>query len=377
MQKLRIAFTGGGSGGHVYPLLAVAGEVQKLATGSDLQMDYFGPKDAFAVLITSSGMRFHSVMGAKLRNYSILQNILDVPKFFIGILQAFWKVFWVMPDVIFSKGGTGAFPVVLAGWFYRVPVIIHESDAIPGATNILSARFATRIALAYEGAKNYFDSEKTAVVGNPVRPWLLIHTPDVKEAKNNLGFKPELPLTLILGGSQGSTRINEFVISHLNAIIKETQILHQTGAGNFTEMQTLAKAALGDLESFKSPYKITPYFKEDEELKIALTAADCIVSRAGSGAITEAAAFGKPMILIPLPESAHDHQRANAKTFETAGGAVIIEEENLLSGIFIGALKQLLTNEEKRKKMSAASLSFVKVDAAQTIAKEILLLGEH
>jgi UDP-N-acetylglucosamine--N-acetylmuramyl-(pentapeptide) pyrophosphoryl-undecaprenol N-acetylglucosamine transferase len=372
---LRIALTGGGSGGHVYPLLAVAEELGKLSIERKLEfsLSYFGPRDAFASLLKESGVRQHSVMGAKLRNYSTLENILDVPKFFIGLIQAFWHLFWFMPDVIFSKGGTGAFPVVFAGWCYRIPILIHESDAIPGATNLLSSRFATRIALAFEGAVRYFNPTRTAVIGNPVRPWLLADKPAQEFAKQALGLKPTEPAILILGGSQGSTRINEFILTHLQLILKETQVLHQTGAGNFSEIETLAKAALGESEYYAAPYKVVPYF--DKDLKNALVAADCIVARAGSGAIAEAAAFGKPLILIPLAESAHDHQRANAHAFEKAGGGVVIEEENLFVGIFIGIIKKIIGDPQKKAAMGAASAGFFKPDAAKIAAEEVLRLA--
>ncbi|MBI2623672.1 MAG: UDP-N-acetylglucosamine--N-acetylmuramyl-(pentapeptide) pyrophosphoryl-undecaprenol N-acetylglucosamine transferase [Candidatus Liptonbacteria bacterium] len=376
MAKLRIALTGGGSGGHIYPLLAVTEELQKLASekNEELNIVYLGPRDAFAALLHKSGIRRHSVLGAKLRGYSTIQNVLDIPKFFIGLIQAFWHLFWLMPDVIFSKGGTGAFPVVFAGWFYRIPVLLHESDAIPGVTNILSSRFAARIALGFSEATRYFDPARTAVVGNPVRPWLLAEKPDSSAAKKALGFKPDQPLLLILGGSQGSRRINEFIITHLPLICKEAQVLHQTGAGNFTEIESLSRAALGASAGAEAPYKAVPYL--DEELKNALAAADCIAARAGAGALTEAAAFGKPMILIPLAESAHDHQLANAHSFEKAGGGVLIEEENLFVGIFIGAMKKIMSNPQRYAAMSAASRAFFKPDAAQVLAREILLLAE-
>lgn len=375
MAKIRIVLTGGGSGGHVYPLLAVAEELQKAAVEKKilLDMSYLGPRDAFSSLLHESGVRTRSVMGAKLRNYSAIENILDIPKFFIGLLQAFWKLFWLMPDAIFSKGGTGAFPVVFAGWFYRIPILIHESDAVPGATNILSSRFATRIALAFESAKGYFDANRTAVIGNPVRPWLLADRPEQKFAKQSLGFTPEKPLLLILGGSQGSRRINEFVITHLPLIIKEAQVLHQTGTGNFDEIQSLAKAALEESAHSEAPYKVVPYL--DRDLKNALAAADCVVARAGSGAIAEASAFGKPMILIPLAESAHDHQRANAHIFEKAGGGIVIEEENLFVGIFIGTVKRIIEDSQRKTAMGAAAASFFKPDAATIAAEELFRLA--
>lgn len=272
----------------------------------------------------------------------------------------------------FSKGGTGALPVVAAGWFYRIPIAIHESDAKPGLTNLFSARFARRVFVSFEGAAEYFNQQKTQVVGTPIRQELLTGRVAKKEAKEALGFDPQSPLTLILGGSQGSQRINQFILEGLVALIKETQVLHQTGAANFSEIERLSRAALID-ESFKNRYKAVGYFEKD--LSLALAAADLVVARAGSDTIAEAASFGVPMILIPLADAANDHQKLNAYEFARSGGAVVIEEANLLEGIFLAQLKTILHNPELCAKMSAAAREFFLPNAAEKIADELLQLA--
>src|SRR5262249_22257547 len=158
----------------------------------------------------------------------------------IGILQAFFKLYFIMPDVIFSKGGTGALPVVLAGWFYRIPVVIHESDARPGLTNLASARFARKIFVSFERALNYFAKDRTELVGTPLRNELFANLTTKPLAKEALGFGQDAFLTVILGGSQGSTRINDFILTNLTEIIKLTQVFHQTGVGNLSEVQKLS-----------------------------------------------------------------------------------------------------------------------------------------
>lgn len=375
----KILVTGGGSGGHIYPIIAIIEEIKKIAGVNNLTLDlyYMGPRDEFNNLLAPvRDLKIIPILGAKVRRYFSFVNLLDGPKFVISIFQALVKTFWLMPDVTFSKGGTGAFPVVFASWFFRIPVIIHESDAVPGITNLLSAKFSKRIAVSFEKTSQYFDLKKTAWVGSPIRDDLGDFQMDQAAAKEQLQFDPEEPLLLILGGSQGSKRINEFVITNLADLIKDAQILHQAGHANFNEAKNLSRAALSETpikEEIKHRYQIVPFLEND--LKYALTAADLIVSRAGSGTIFEIAAFGKPAILIPLKESANDHQKMNAFEFTEGGGGVVIEEENLLPHIFLNQIQNLIKNKEVLTKMAIASKKFFKSGAAKTIAEEILKLG--
>lgn len=376
--QIRILLTGGGSGGHVYPLLAVADELERIAINEriELQLFYMGAGDRWAEFLKRAGVHIIAFPVGKLRRYASVDNLLDIPRFFVGFLTALGKLFILMPDAVFSKGGTGAFPVVLAAWFYRIPTIIHESDVHPGLTNLLSSFFVTRIAVSFKETVKYFNPRKTAWLGNIIRRDLLVERLTQHAAKEELGFNPEKPLVLVLGGSQGSKRINEFIIENLTHIVRETQVLHQTGEANYAEVKRLSRAALVDVPlevELKGRYQAVPYLGKD--MKTALSAADLVVARAGSGTIFEIAAFGKPAILIPLAESANDHQRANAYAFARAGGAVVIEESNLLSAIFLGQFKELLGNSTRLDEMGKASAAFWKPGAAEIIAAELLRIA--
>lgn len=378
-NELRIVLTGGGSGGHVYPLLAVAEKLEKTAIEKKLYMEirYFGPDDNYKNILERAGVKCASIISGKLRRYFSLLNIVDIPKFFIGLFQAFFKLYWFMPDAVFSKGGIGAFPVVFAAWFYRIPVIIHESDAQPGLNNLLSGRFAKRVAVSFEQAEKYFDPAKTALTGTPLRKDLLGEKPSQEQAKEELGFSPSQPLILILGGSQGAQRINELVILALKDLMGITQILHQTGAANFSEIEKLSRTTLLDVPvqtEIKNRYQAVPYL--EQTMKAALAAADLVIARAGSGTIFEIAAFSKPSILIPLSESANGHQIENAYVFAKTGAAIVIEEANLLPGIFFTQIRETLKNTELLKNMALASGKFFKPQAAETIAEEILKIAE-
>jgi UDP-N-acetylglucosamine--N-acetylmuramyl-(pentapeptide) pyrophosphoryl-undecaprenol N-acetylglucosamine transferase len=371
-EKFLIVFTGGGSGGHIYPLIAVAEALKKqlVALNAPYEFTYMGGKDAYAQMLVDHGMTMSPIMTGKMRRYFSLQNIIDIPKFFIGFFQALVKLYFIMPDIIFSKGGTGALPVVLAAWFYRIPVTLHESDAQPGLNNLLSSRFATKVFLSFDRAAAYFNPAITQITGAPLREELLVGRTTKELARENFGFEAGKPLVLILGGSQGSARVNEFVLENLAQFVEITQVLHQAGAANLLEVQKLSHAVLLDA-SIANRYQVVDYFKTD--MALALTAADLVVTRSGSS-VFELAAFGLPAILIPLAEAANGHQLIDAIEFSKTGAAIIIEEENLLPGLFFGQLKALLGDPDLLAKMSAASSAFFKPGAAEAIAQEIIAI---
>jgi UDP-N-acetylglucosamine--N-acetylmuramyl-(pentapeptide) pyrophosphoryl-undecaprenol N-acetylglucosamine transferase len=371
-EKFLIVFTGGGSGGHIYPLIAVAEALKhELATlNAPYEFFYMGGKDSYTPALIDHGMTISPIVTGKLRRYLSLENIIDIPKFFIGFFQALFHLYFIMPDIVFSKGGPGALPVVLAAWFYRIPVTFHESDAKPGLNNLLSAYFARRIFLSFDRAAVYFNPAITQVVGSPLREELLVGRTTKELARENFGFDSGKPLVLILGGSQGSARINEFVLENLAQFVEVTQVLHQAGTANILEVQKLSHAALLEAPT-ANRYQVVDYFKND--MALALTAADLVVARSGSS-VFEFAAFGLPAILIPLTESANGHQLLDAIEFSKTGAALVIEEDNLLPGLFFGQLKALLGAPDVLTKMSAASSAFFKPGAAEAIAKETIAI---
>lgn len=374
-KELRIGFTGGGTGGHIYPLLAVADSVkEKLSqSGTDFKFYYFGAPGQYAQEFISRNFKIVRIIPFKVRRYMSLSNVVDAIKFPASVIQAFVKMLFVMPNIIFSKGGTGAISVVIAAWFYRIPVFIHESDSIPGLSSKMSFPFSKKVAVSFQKTLDVFSGEKVALTGNPVRPFLIEPAPDLnsEKAKKIFGFDPLLPLILVLGGSQGSRRLNEFMLDNAKNFVGKYQVLHQVGPDNFEEFKNeLAVSTEHFIPAERARYKIVGFMKND--IKEAMIACDLVVSRSGSGAIFEIAVFKKPSILIPLTEAAGNHQFYNAYEYARDGAAVVIEEENLKPDIFFSQLNLILSNKTKYDTMAQAAEKFAKPEAAEIIAQELI-----
>ncbi|MBI3046642.1 MAG: undecaprenyldiphospho-muramoylpentapeptide beta-N-acetylglucosaminyltransferase [Candidatus Harrisonbacteria bacterium] len=381
MKKLRILLTGGGTGGHIFPLIAVANELRKQADNFEVSPDlrYFGSARKYAREIVENDIEFVPILSGKWRRYWSLLNLLDMVKFLLSFPRLLWKIFWFMPEVTFSKGGPGALAAILVSRFYRIPVIIHESDSLPGLTNKISASFSKKIFVAFASAIPYFKNKNIEVVGNPVRESLFANLASLKldgeneqaQARKGFGLNPNEPVILVLGGSQGAEKLNNFILENLEILTQNFQILHQAGEGNYDSYKKEFEFTTKDWsEVEKNRYIFRPFF--DKDLGDALISADLVVSRAGAGSIFELAAFGRPAMLVPLPESANGHQKENARLYAETGAAIVIQEENLLGNLVAEELQKLIANPELLKKMSDAAKSFYRPDAASVIAKYLL-----
>lgn len=371
---MRILFTGGGTGGHFFPIIAVAREIKRLAEEKrilDIQLYYIGPDDFANAELKDEDILSFAVWSGKVRRYFSWQNILDILKLTIGIMHALWKLFIIMPDVIFSKGGYGAVPTLVAGRIFRIPVIIHDSDAIPGIVTRWSAKFAKRIAVSYAHTAKFFPREKIALTGTPIRKRVLGGNPD--EARELLGIYSKDPILFFIGGSQGAQKINAALIGVLPDLLKKYEVVHQTGKTNYEDVRLETQT----IEEKTAKGKYHPIaFLSEPQLRAAYTIADLVISRASSG-IFEIAAAGKPAILIPIKKSAQDHQRENAYQYAKTGATVIVEEDNLTPHLLMNEIEKLIGDRGHLQKMSEAAQKFARIDAATLIADEILKLGIH
>ncbi len=382
---MKIVFTGGGSGGHLIPIIAIARQIKKIHPGYLEKRDgslrqkgrpqfYFvGPEDKLGeTMLNGEQIKIKNVLAGKFRRYltpvSILQNIFDI--FFkipVGIIQAFFHLFFISPDLIFSKGGYGAIPTVIAGKILLIPIFLHESDVAPGFTNKFLRKFALEIFTSFPKTES-FSPKKLIAVGNPIREEILQGSSD--QARELLGLaKENKPVILILGGSQGAQRINDKILEILPRLLDEFEIIHQCGKNNYSlikkELPVIIKK---ELEPF---YHLYDFLKE-KELAQAYAAADLVVSRAGSGSIFELAAWSKPAILVPLPESAQDHQLKNAYAYQTAGAGLVMEENNFTPHFFLETLKTLFKNPKRLKNMAEQAGRFSRPKAALIIAHYLM-----
>ncbi len=372
---MRIVFTGGGTGGHFFPILATIRELKRIAEEEhilDLELFYIGPDDFGVDLLKEEQVASLVIPSGKMRTYASAANVFDIFTLAVGSLRALWNMFLIMPDVVFSKGGYGALPTVLAAILFRIPLILHESDAVPGKVNRFAARFAARIGIAFTNVAGHFPKGKIAQVGIPIRKRIL--GGNREEAKESLNIFSPQPVVGIIGASQGAQKINEAILEILKDLTDEYEVVHQTGAKHYDNVVAEAKAIV----EFAHKDRYHPIgFMSEVQMRDFYMASDLVVSRAGASSIFEIAAWGKPSVLLPLRIAAQDHQRKNAYEYAAGGGATVIEEDNLTPHILLAEIRKILGNPDLRKKMSEAAQRFARIDSAEVIAREILNLGVH
>ncbi len=373
---MKILFTGGGTGGHFYPIIAVAQEIKRLVEAEKLvppKLYYVAPDPYNRRLLFEEGIEFISVPAGKWRRYFSLLNFTDSVKTLVGSLKALFKLFIIYPDVVFSKGGYGAFPTLLAARILRIPVVMHESDSRPGRVNAWSGRFAEAIACSYQEAAHFFPEARTAVTGNPIRRELL--TPITSGAYEFLKLEPSVPTILIIGGSQGAVKLNDTALDILPELVKRYQVIHQVGKNNHTDALGRSQYLLKDLPE-ASRYHLFDYLNETA-MRMVAGVTDLVISRAGS-AVFEFANWELPAILIPIPEAISHDQHSNAFTYTRAGAAEVIEEINLTPSVLLSEINRLMDNPALRAKMKAGAKAFKRPEAGEIIAKQILTIAlEH
>lgn len=374
---MTIVFTGGGTGGHFYPIIAIAEAMRDLVREKHLiepRLYYMAPTAFDEQALFENGITYVYTPAGKLRRYFSFQNITDMFVTLAGTIKAVFTLFRLYPDVVMGKGGYGSIPTILAARMLGIPVVIHESDAKPGRASLLAAKFAVKIAISYDSAAALFPANvqnKIARTGIPVRKALM--RTELEGARQYLGLEYGVPTVLILGGSQGAVNINEIVLSALPDLVSFTNIIHQTGQANFKSVQAIAQVVLT-----KNPnadrYHPVNYLNEIS-LQRSAGIADVIVSRAGAGQIAEIGLWKKPSILIPIPESVSHDQRTNAYAYARTGAAVVLEEENLTPHLLVSEIKRITSDPELGKKMGESAAGFTDPDASRILAGEILSIA--
>ncbi|NMM61251.1 undecaprenyldiphospho-muramoylpentapeptide beta-N-acetylglucosaminyltransferase [Clostridium sp. P21] len=326
----KIIMTGGGSAGHVTPNLALVPKLKEL--GYEIQ--YIGTKDGIErKIIEQEEIKYHVISSGKLRRYFDIKNFTDPFKVLKGIFQATLIMKKEKPNMVFSKGGFVAVPVVIAAHLNKIPVIAHESDMTPGLANRISAPYCTKVCVTFPESVNKIKDNKAVLTGTPIRGELL-------QGSKILGrkickFEQDKPILLIIGGSLGSKFINDVIRDGIDKLLEKYNIVHICGKGNLDKELVEKKG-----------YKQFEYI--NEELPHIMNAADIVLSRAGANVIFELLALKKPNILIPLSKkSSRGDQILNAASFEKSGYSIVIQEEELSESILIESLETLCNNKNK------------------------------
>lgn len=365
---MKVLFTGGGTGGHVLPIVAIAREIRRIYPKNDLQFLYLGPSDEFSnILLAQEDFKIETIVSGKLRRYFSLENFIDILfKIPFGIIQSFFMILSLKPDLVFSKGGSGSISVTFAAKLLRIPIFVHESDVVPGLSNQRTSKWAKKTFISFEKTE-YFDPNKTTWTGNPIRKEIL--DGDKQRAGELFNLTFEKPIIFVMGGSQGAEAINDFILGLINDLLKDYEIIHVAGRENVKGARNEAQVMM---DKTLDKYYHAVGFLDEEKMRHAYKAADLIISRSGSGSIFEIAAVGKPSILIPLPSAAGDHQSKNAYAYAQTGAAEVLEQQNLTRNFFMDKIKLLFLHPERLQEMSQAALGFSKPLAARAVAREIL-----
>lgn len=374
---MTIVFTGGGSGGHFYPIIAVVEAMQDLVREKHLvepKLYYLAPNVSDEKALFENGITFIPIPAGKMRRYFSFKNVTDIFITLAGTLKAVVTLFRLYPDVILGKGGYGSIPTILAAHLLGIPVIIHESDSKPGRASLLAAGWAVRIAISFESAAAHFPQKvqhKIARTGIPIRKALM--RTESEGARQYLGLEPSVPTVLILGGSQGAMKINEIVLTALPDLVSFANVIHQTGQKNFKGVQDVAKVVLAKHPHAERYHPVN--YLDEISLQRSAGVADIIVSRAGANSIAEIGLWKKPAILVPIPESISHDQRTNAYAYAETGAASVLEEGNLTPHILVSEIKRITSNPELAKRMGASAEGFTDPDAARFIANELLAIA--
>ena len=366
-MAVTIACTGGGTGGHVFPGIAVIDQLKKIDSSTELEVVWIGSGKQIERDITRRfDVPYYAVPSGKLRRYFSLQNFLDIFKLIAGIIVSIRLLKKLKAGVLFSKGGYVAVAPVIAARILGIPILTHESDRDPGLATRIAARFADYILLPYEATRVEHFSEasgevhgtkqrRVVVTGNPVREELF--SGDAARGRELLGLPESDPIVLVLGGSQGARQVNLMLKEILPQLLEQALVVHQMG-----EL---------DYEPSAVPRYITAALFH-EEFPHILAAADVIISRAGAGTLWESGTLGKASVLIPLGgESSRGDQVRNARLFTERGAAVMLEGDSLSSESLLEHIHRLLQDKAERRAMGQAAAELCPPDAARRIAELI------
>jgi UDP-N-acetylglucosamine--N-acetylmuramyl-(pentapeptide) pyrophosphoryl-undecaprenol N-acetylglucosamine transferase len=354
-----IAVTGGGTGGHIFPNVAVIEELKKRGVTDICWIgDRRGKETEWA---HDLGVVFHGIRTGKLRRYFSLQNLADTVNVLIGIVQSYRILKKSEPTVLFSKGGFASVPPAIAAGLLRIPVITHESDIHPGMATKIIAKRARAVCVSFKKAAASFEGKEVYYTGNPMRA--TIRSANRERGKSFLHFTEDLPVVTVLGGSLGASSLNSAIFKMLEEVELPFNLVHQCGQGHARHF-----------ESGHSRYRQYEFIAD--EMGDVFAASDLIISRAGAGALYEIGCLGLPSILIPLPKSkSRGEQIDNARFFHENGASQIIEDGQMSGRLLAETVRDLLADTNLLGEMGQNATKLCKRDAEREIADILMRVG--
>ena len=396
-REVRILITGGGTGGHVGPALAVVQRLREMSLLPDADFApvfcYMGSEQGVeASMAREASLPFVGVSTGKFRRFSnpkrffefLLPNIGDALRQPVGVWEAVQAVRKFAPDVTLSTGGYVSVPPVLASWLLKVPVLAHEQTVTIGLANRINARFATRFALTFDGAEKELPKDlqaKTFVSGNPVRN--AIFDGDRERAARRFGFAASddgIPCLYVTGGAQGASVINRAMASVLSEVLTlPCRIVHQCGKqpDDWEQDFDLLTKTANALPIEQQRRFFVTRFVSAGEIGAVYALSDVVVSRSGAGTVTEICALGKPALFIPKVPAGGDEQTKNARRLADAGAAVVLAQKDCDGPHLFATIQSLLIDPAKLAKMGQAAHGFARPRAADTLAETLLQLARR
>ncbi|RYL95483.1 undecaprenyldiphospho-muramoylpentapeptide beta-N-acetylglucosaminyltransferase [Sporolactobacillus sp. THM7-4] len=364
---MRVLFSGGGTGGHIYPAMAVINHLKK--TNPDTEFLYVGAKNGLEKNIVSrEGIPFESLNITGFKRKLSFENVKTVVRFLRGVSRSKKLIKDFRPDVIVGTGGYVCGPVVYAGARLGIPTIINEQNSVPGLTNKFLSRYVNKIAICLEAARSCFPKEKVVLTGNPRASEVI--TGNASRGRASLGLSERRKTVLIVGGSRGARPINEAVLEILGELkTRNYQVVYVTGEVHYDKVIRQAKSA-GNPENVK----IVPFIHQMPDV---LAATDLTICRAGATSIAELTALGVPSVLIPSPYVTNNHQEKNARAIAANGAAKVLPENEMDGQKLLAIIDELINNPAALRNMHEAALKHGKPNAADEFGQLIVKLADR
>jgi len=361
MRKLKFILSGGGTGGHIYPAIAIANELK--SRFPDAEFLFVGARDKMEMQkVPQAGYKIKGLWIAGIQRRMTLDNAL----FPVKLLNSLWKSRAIIkqfkPDVVIGTGGFASGPLLQIAGFLGIPTVIQEQNSFPGITNKILSKKASVICVAYENLERFFPEEKMILTGNPVRQDLIDIDSKREEAIQFFKLDPNKKTLLVLGGSLGARRVNQLIAKELvNFKTQNIQIIWQCGKLYFEEYQHFNENSTVQVLAFIN------------RMDLVYAAADFVISRAGASSVSELSIVGKPVIFIPSPNVAEDHQTKNAQSIVDMKGAIMIRERELDTE-FSSVFSKLISDAKLQKELSENIRKLAKVNATKEIVDQIIKL---